>query len=103
MRSLHGPGRFPVAREEAAASGRMTSRMTARNERIEVITRGERRRSWTMEEKREIAVESLAPGAAAGIVKLTPLEMTLHNIRRVESLPGPALLSSSLTWAAGNC
>ena len=38
-----------------------------------------------------------------GIVKLTPLEMTLDNIRRVESLPGPALLSSSLTWAAGNC
>jgi transposase len=55
----------PVAREEAAASGRMTSRMTARNERIEVITRGERRRSWTVEQKREIAIESLAPGAAA--------------------------------------
>jgi transposase len=43
----------------------MTSRMTARNERIEVITRGERRRSWTVEQKREIAMESLAPGAAA--------------------------------------
>ena len=45
----------------------------------------------------------LAGYELSGIVKLTPLEMTLDNIRRVESLPGPALLSSSLTWAAGNC
>jgi transposase len=39
--------------------------MTARNERIGVITRGESRRSWTVEQKRRIAMESLGPGAAA--------------------------------------
>lgn len=38
--------------------------MSAQNERIEVITRGERRRSWTAEQKREIAQESFAPGAS---------------------------------------
>ena len=45
-----------------AESGHMTSRMSARNQRIEVITRGERRRRWSIEQKREIAAESLEPG-----------------------------------------
>jgi transposase-like protein len=36
--------------------------MSARSERIEVITRGERRRRWSVEQKREIAAESLEPG-----------------------------------------
>jgi transposase len=35
--------------------------MSARNQRIELITRGERRRRWSVEQKREIAAESLAP------------------------------------------
>ena len=35
---------------------------STRGQRIEVITRGERRRSWTAEQKREIAAESLQPG-----------------------------------------
>jgi transposase len=39
-----------------------TDRMSARNQRIELITRGERRRRWSVEQKREIAAESLAPG-----------------------------------------
>jgi transposase len=42
--------------------------MTAQKGRIEVITRGERRRNWTAEQKREIALESLAPGAAVAEV-----------------------------------
>ncbi|HSZ92894.1 MAG TPA: transposase, partial [Acetobacteraceae bacterium] len=29
---------------------------------MEVITRGERRRRWSVEQKREIAAESLEPG-----------------------------------------
>ena len=36
--------------------------MSARSQRIEVITRGERRRRWSVEQKREIAAESLEPG-----------------------------------------
>jgi transposase len=36
--------------------------MSARSERIEVITRGERRRRWSVEQKREIAAASLEPG-----------------------------------------
>jgi transposase len=39
-----------------------TSRMSARSQRIELITRGERRRRWSVEQKREIAAESLEPG-----------------------------------------
>jgi transposase len=39
-----------------------TDRMSARSQRIEVITRGERRRRWSVEQKREIAAESLEPG-----------------------------------------
>ena len=39
-----------------------TSRMSARSQRIELITRGERRRRWSVEQKREIAAESLELG-----------------------------------------
>jgi len=37
-----------------------TARMSARTQRIEVITRGERRRRWSLEEKQTIVAESLA-------------------------------------------
>ena len=43
-------------------SAQTTDRMSARNQRIELITRGERRRRWSVEQKREIAAESLEPG-----------------------------------------
>jgi transposase-like protein len=43
-------------------SAHTTGRMSARNQRIEVITRGERRRRWSVEQKREIAAESLEAG-----------------------------------------
>jgi transposase-like protein len=46
----------------------MTDHMSARNQRIEVITRGERRRRWSVEEKREIALESLEPDVSVSIV-----------------------------------
>ena len=39
-----------------------TSRTTGRSQRIELITRGERRRVWTLEQKREAIVDSLQPG-----------------------------------------
>jgi transposase len=43
-------------------SAHTTGRMGARSQRIEVITRGERRRRWSVEQKREIAAESLEAG-----------------------------------------
>jgi transposase len=46
-------------------SARTTGRMSARKTRMEVITRGERRRMWTVEQKREIVAESLEPGQSA--------------------------------------
>jgi transposase len=38
--------------------------MSARPQRIEVITRGERRRRWSVEEKQAIVEESLTPHAS---------------------------------------
>jgi transposase len=38
--------------------------MSLREAPVEVITRGERRRSWTPEQKRDIVMESLAPGGS---------------------------------------
>ena len=52
----------PVEAVIEAESGHTTGRMSARSQRIEVITRGERRRRWSVEQKREIAAESLEPG-----------------------------------------
>jgi transposase len=39
-------------------------RMSVRGAPIEVITRGERRRVWTPEQKRDIVMESLEPGGS---------------------------------------
>ena len=38
--------------------------MSAHSQRIEVITRGERRLRWSVAQKREIAAESLEPGVS---------------------------------------
>ena len=40
------------------------TRMTVREKPVEVITRGERRRIWTPEQKRDIVMESLEPGGS---------------------------------------
>ena len=48
--------------EAEIESAHTTDRKSARNQRIELITRGERRRRWSAEQKREIAAESLEPG-----------------------------------------
>src|SRR4051794_32283552 len=45
-----------------------TGHTSARSPRVELITRGERRRVWTPEQKREIVMESLGPA-------LTPTEV----------------------------
>jgi transposase len=49
-------------------SAHTTGRKSARPRPIEIITRGERRRSWTREQKREIVAESLGS-------ELTPTEV----------------------------
>jgi len=48
----------------AAESAHTSSHKSARIPRIEVITRGERRRRWTTEQKQTIAAQSLAPGVS---------------------------------------
>src|SRR5512133_3264318 len=51
-----------IEREGSVRGGHKGSHMTAPTQRIEVITRGERRRRWSIEEKREIVAESLGTG-----------------------------------------
>ena len=51
-----------IERDGSIRSGHKGSHMTAPMQRIEVITRGERRRRWSIEEKREIVAESLGAG-----------------------------------------
>lgn len=54
---------------EVEDTGRHTgSRKGARSELVEVVTRGERRRSWSAEQKRMIVVEAMQPGAKAAEV-----------------------------------
>ena len=52
---------------EPAESGHRTDRTTARKSRrdavVEVVTRGEGRRSWSWDQKRRIVVEAMQPGA----------------------------------------
>jgi transposase len=45
-------------------SAHTSSHKSARMAPIELITRGERRRRWTVEQKQMIAAQSLAPGAS---------------------------------------
>jgi transposase len=51
-----------IEQADGVKSGQMTTRTSTRAQRVEVITRGERRRRWSIEEKREIVAESLQPG-----------------------------------------
>ena len=55
-------GQALVEPEAPVRSGHKGGHMTARPQRIEVITRGERRRHWSIEAKREIVAESLQAG-----------------------------------------
>ena len=49
---------------ETDTSTHTSDRKSARPQRIEVITRGERRRRWSLEEKQAIVAESLTPNAS---------------------------------------
>ena len=52
----------------ADESGHTTNRRSARSARVEIITRGERRRRWTLDQKRDIVAESYG-------ADLTPTEV----------------------------
>lgn len=58
----------PISANADAETAHKIGHKTARSPRIEVITRNDRRRTWTPEQKREIVAESLGPG-------LTPTEV----------------------------
>ena len=75
---------LPPVIAEVAEDALTIGRKGVRIPRVEVITRGERRRVWTLEQKREIVAESLGP-------ELTPTEVArkhgissglLYNWRR---------------------
>jgi transposase len=58
----------PIATSADAEIAHKIGHKSARSPRIEVITRHDRSRSWTLDQKREIVAESLGPG-------LTPTEV----------------------------
>jgi transposase len=49
--------------EAEAESAHTRSRRSARSEVVEVVTRGERRRAWSADQKRLIVTEAMQPGA----------------------------------------
>lgn len=61
-----------VPEPDPAEDARTIGRKGVRIPQVEVITRGERRRVWTLEQKREIVAESPGPD-------LTPTEVTRKN------------------------
>src|ERR1700742_4853228 len=78
-------------------SGHKGSHMTAPAQRIEVITRGDRRRRWSIEEKREIVAASLGPGVRPseiiqrhGITSGQLYAWRQQLTRRVDGQPGRA-------------
>jgi hypothetical protein len=66
--SLHHDGghcpEISTTGTEADTSTHTSDPKSARPQRIEVITRGERRRRWSLGEKQAIVAESLAPNAS---------------------------------------
>ena len=53
---------------DEAETARTSARTSSRSGRVEILTRAEPRRSWTVEQKREIVAESIGPD-------LTPTEV----------------------------
>jgi transposase len=83
-----------IGQDGLLRSGHKSSHMTARTQRIEVITRGERRRRWSIEEKRAIVAESLGAGIRPieimnkhGITSGQLYAWRQHLTRRVEGQP----------------
>ena len=88
---------------EMDESDHTTGRRSARSQRVEIITRDERRRRWTLEQKHEIVAESLGP-------ELTPTEVARkHAIssgqlytwrRQLLSVPGAVVTGAMPRFAS---
>ena len=59
---------MPEAIDGIDQSTHMSAHMSARTQRIEVITRGERRRRWSAAEKQAIVAESLEPDVSIAAI-----------------------------------
>ena len=75
---------------------RTSTRTSARNPAVELITCGEPRRRWSIEQKQTIAAESLTPGASPTVVarRYGISSGLLYNWRK-------ALLAAQPRFAAG--
>ena len=90
----------PVTEAETA---RTTDHTSARTARVEVLTRAESRRSWTVEQKRQIVAESLGPDLTATEVarKYRISSGQLYTWRQqLVSLPGSVVTRGSMQFAA---
>ena len=86
-----------LEQDDRVRSGDKTSHMTTPTQRIELITRGERRRRWLIEEKRAIVAESLEPGTRPaevirrhGITSGQLYSWRRQLARRLDRRPGAA-------------
>jgi transposase len=79
-------------------SAHTSGHKSARNERIELITRGERRRRWTAEAKQAIAAQSLSPGASPSeVARLYGISTgQLYTWRRALLAAQPELLQGGM-------
>jgi transposase len=105
----------PPVTTEAVEDALTTDRKRVRMPRVEVITRGERRRVWSVEQKREIVAESLGPdltptevarkyGISSGLLynwrrqvldaQMALASRPLANFTRVEIEPSPTDLAA---------
>jgi transposase len=106
-----------IIEPDAEAEARTSARTSGRRPSIELITRAEPRRRWSVEQKQSIAAESLAPGASptevahrygisSGLLytwrkALLAAQPKIARFARVEVAPiaqpaGPTLNASSL-------
>src|SRR4051812_49703165 len=90
-----------------ATSTHTSARTSARSKVVEVVTRGERRRMWSDEQKRLIVLEAMQPGALATEVARrwgvgTGLIYTWRRQMRqgeLGAMPVPALTFAQVTVA----
>lgn len=86
-----------------AESARTTDHRSARPAHVEVLTRAEPRRSWTVEQKRQIVAESLGPDLTATEVarKYRISSGQLYTWRQqLMSLPGSVVTRAPMQFAA---
>jgi len=92
-----------------AEDARMIGRKGTRRGGVEIITRGERRRSWTLEQKREIVAESLraeltrrrSPASTRSAVDYSTLGGSKFWAARSVLSPAPRRVLPGLSWHLG--